>query len=94
SSGRARTNIKRLMVNLNMPPDGNIEGSNPEMDAPMEGLLEEEFESHENSIVGDPSMHAYHINPDSDGDEAEVEPAHFNVETMKRQITSLTDNLH
>ncbi|MED6201039.1 hypothetical protein PIB30_091139 [Stylosanthes scabra] len=80
SSGGVGTNIRRLMVDLNTTPDCSIEGSNLEMDAPMEGMLEEEFESHENSMVGDPSMHSYHINPDSDGDEAEVEPAHFDVE--------------
>ncbi|MED6184642.1 hypothetical protein PIB30_049459 [Stylosanthes scabra] len=50
SSGAARTNIRRLMVDLNMPLEGSIHDSNPEINEPTEGNDEEDFESHERSM--------------------------------------------
>ncbi|MED6133881.1 hypothetical protein PIB30_032344 [Stylosanthes scabra] len=61
-------NITRLMVNLNIPHDGSIEGSNPGVDVTSEGILEEEIESHERSIAGDPMTHPYRVNPTQSDD--------------------------
>ncbi|MED6130165.1 hypothetical protein PIB30_115320, partial [Stylosanthes scabra] len=60
------------MLDLNMPLEGSIHDSNPEVNEPTEGDDEEDFESHERSMACDPAMHSYH--PDSDGEEIEVEP--------------------
>ncbi|MED6123865.1 hypothetical protein PIB30_053569 [Stylosanthes scabra] len=74
SSGGAGTNIRRWMVNLNMPHDGSFEDSNPGLDVPTGGILEEEIESHERSLVGDSMAHPYRINPTlSDDEEVEDE---------------------
>ncbi|MED6191872.1 hypothetical protein PIB30_004529 [Stylosanthes scabra] len=75
SSGAVGTNIRRLMVDLNMPLEDSVDDSNPEVNAPREGTGEKDFESHERSMVGDPAMHSYHASTASDGEEvAEVEP--------------------
>ncbi|MED6219075.1 hypothetical protein PIB30_032544 [Stylosanthes scabra] len=84
SSGAARTNIRRLMVDLNMPFEGSVDESNSNVNAPPEGAEEKDFESHEMSIVRDPAMHSYH--PDSDGEEIEVEPV--NVDVVDEEETS------
>ncbi|MED6196198.1 hypothetical protein PIB30_045165 [Stylosanthes scabra] len=78
SSGAVGTNIRRLMLDLNMPLEGSIHDSNPEVNEPTEGDDEEDFESHERSMACDPAMHSYH--PDSDGEEIEVEPVTIEVE--------------
>ncbi|MED6141332.1 hypothetical protein PIB30_102304, partial [Stylosanthes scabra] len=79
SSGAAGTNIRRLMVDLNMPPEGSIDDLNSEVNAPIEGMGEEDFESHERSMVRVPTMYSYHTNPNSDGEEVEVEPVNVDV---------------
>ncbi|MED6134668.1 hypothetical protein PIB30_039128 [Stylosanthes scabra] len=69
------------MVDLNMPLEGSVDDSNSEVNAPIEGMGEEDFESHERSMVRDPAMHSYHANIASDGEEvAEVEPVNVDVE--------------
>ncbi|MED6129315.1 hypothetical protein PIB30_106700, partial [Stylosanthes scabra] len=74
SSGGVGINIRRLMINLNIPHDGSIEGSNPGIDVTSEGILEEEIESHERSIAGDPMTHPYRVNPtQSDDEDVEAE---------------------
>ncbi|MED6116230.1 hypothetical protein PIB30_098137 [Stylosanthes scabra] len=74
SSGGVGRNIKRLMINLNIPHDSSIEGSNPGVDVTSEGILEEEIESHERSIAGDPMTHPYRVNPtQSDDEDVEVQ---------------------
>ncbi|MED6154450.1 hypothetical protein PIB30_112693, partial [Stylosanthes scabra] len=78
SSGAVGTNIRRLMVDLNMPPEGSIHDSNPEVNEPTKGNDEEDFESHERSMACDLAMHSYH--PDSDGEQGEVEPVTIEVE--------------
>ncbi|MED6207810.1 hypothetical protein PIB30_039094 [Stylosanthes scabra] len=78
SSRAVGTNIRRLMVDLNMPLEGSIHDSNPEVNEPTEGNDEEDFESHERSMACDPAMHSYHH--DSDGEEVEVEPVTIEVE--------------
>ncbi|MED6210238.1 hypothetical protein PIB30_062311 [Stylosanthes scabra] len=70
SSGAVGTNIRRLMVDLNMPPEGSIHDSNSEVNEPTDGNYEEDSESHERSIACNPAMHSYH--PDSDGEEGKV----------------------
>ncbi|MED6137910.1 hypothetical protein PIB30_069458 [Stylosanthes scabra] len=74
SSSGVGTNIRRLMVNLNITHDGSIEGLNPGVDVPAEDILEEEIESHERFITGDPMTHPNRVNPTlSDDEEVEVE---------------------
>ncbi|MED6108504.1 hypothetical protein PIB30_024533 [Stylosanthes scabra] len=84
SSGGVGTNIRRLMVNLNMPHDGSFEDSNPGLDVPTEGILEEEIESHERSLVGDPMTHPYRVNPTvSDDEEVEDKVMHEDAEAVE-----------
>ncbi|MED6185812.1 hypothetical protein PIB30_060622 [Stylosanthes scabra] len=74
SSGGVGTNTRRLMVNLKIPHNDSIGGSNPGIDVPAEGILEEEIESHERSIAGDPMTNPYRVNPTlSDDEEVEDE---------------------
>ncbi|MED6174495.1 hypothetical protein PIB30_069535 [Stylosanthes scabra] len=74
SSGGVGTNVRRLIFNLNIPHDGSIEDSNPGVDVPAEGILEEEIERHERSITSDLMTHPYWVNPTlSDDEEVEVE---------------------
>ncbi|MED6158149.1 hypothetical protein PIB30_030206 [Stylosanthes scabra] len=68
------------MVDLNMPPEDSIDDSNPKVNAPTKGIGEEDLESHERSMVHDPTMHSYHTNPDFDGEEIEVEPVNVDAE--------------
>ncbi|MED6125747.1 hypothetical protein PIB30_071627 [Stylosanthes scabra] len=68
-SGGVGRNIRKLMVNFNIPHDGSIQGSNLKIDVTSEGILEEEIESHERSIAGDPMTHRYRINPTQFDDE-------------------------
>ncbi|RYQ81246.1 hypothetical protein Ahy_Scaffold1g107226 [Arachis hypogaea] len=64
-------NIRKTMVDLNMPPEGSQEGSNVEVrNADMMG---DDVESHEGSAIRDPMMDQYEVNPD-DGDDADDEP--------------------
>ncbi|MED6212651.1 hypothetical protein PIB30_085487 [Stylosanthes scabra] len=74
SAGPASINIRRMMVNLNDSPGGSNNEFNYEVDsAPPEGMLQEEFESHEGSIVGDLMTESFHLNPDQENGRDEVE---------------------
>ncbi|MED6210431.1 hypothetical protein PIB30_064095 [Stylosanthes scabra] len=73
SAGPASRNIRRMMVNLNDPPGGSNERFNYGVDsAPLEGMLQEEFESHEGSMVGDPMTESFHLDPDQEDGRDEV----------------------
>ncbi|MED6173667.1 hypothetical protein PIB30_061757 [Stylosanthes scabra] len=77
SAEPASRNIRRMMVNLNDSPGGGNEGFNYGVDsAPLEGMLHEEFESHEGSVPGDPMTEPFHLDPDQedgrDEDEEEL----------------------
>ncbi|RYQ95773.1 hypothetical protein Ahy_B08g091128 [Arachis hypogaea] len=71
SSGAVRRNIRRMMVDLNMPPEGSQEGSN--IDLPNAGMMQDNDESHKGSVIRDPMMDPYEVNPD-DGDDANDKP--------------------
>ncbi|MED6128710.1 hypothetical protein PIB30_100661 [Stylosanthes scabra] len=76
SAGPASRNIRRMMFNLNESPGGSNEGLNYRVDSePLQGMLPEEFESHEGSATGDPMTESFHLDPDQDdgGDEVEEE---------------------
>ncbi|XP_016169155.1 uncharacterized protein LOC107611775 [Arachis ipaensis] len=70
-SGAVRQNIRRTMVDLNMPPEGNQEGSNVEVR--NADMMDDDVESHEGSAIRDMMMDQYEVNPD-DGDDANDEP--------------------
>ncbi|RYR01476.1 hypothetical protein Ahy_B06g080346 [Arachis hypogaea] len=70
-SGPVRRNIRRMMVDLNMAPEGSQEGSNVEVG---NAELDDGVESHEGSAVRDPMMDQYEVNPD-DEDDTEEESA-------------------
>ncbi|MED6113304.1 hypothetical protein PIB30_069549 [Stylosanthes scabra] len=63
------------MVNLNDSSGGSNEGFNYGVDsAQLEGMLHEEFESHEGSVTGDPMTEPFHLDPDhEDGRDEDVE---------------------
>ncbi|KAL4293626.1 hypothetical protein AHAS_Ahas18G0146900 [Arachis hypogaea] len=70
-SGAIRRNIRRTMVDLNMPPEGSQEGSNVEIqNADMMGG---DVKSHEGYTIRDPMIDQYEVNPD-DVDDADDEP--------------------
>ncbi|MED6225689.1 hypothetical protein PIB30_096082 [Stylosanthes scabra] len=67
SAGPASRNIRRMMFNLNDSPSGSNEGFNYGVDSEsLQGMLPEEFESHEGSVVGDPMTEPFHLDPDQD----------------------------
>ncbi|MED6190187.1 hypothetical protein PIB30_103232 [Stylosanthes scabra] len=67
SAGPASRNIRRMMFNLNDSPGGSNEGFNYGVDSePLQGMLPEEFESHEGSVTGDPMTEPFHLDPDQD----------------------------
>ncbi|MED6165415.1 hypothetical protein PIB30_099318 [Stylosanthes scabra] len=77
SAGPASRNIRRMMVNLNESPDGSNEGFNYGVGSvPPEGMSQEEFKSHEGSVVRDPTTESFHLHPDQedgrDKDEEEL----------------------
>ncbi|MED6196410.1 hypothetical protein PIB30_047159 [Stylosanthes scabra] len=64
SAGPASRNIRRMMFNLNDSPGGSNEGFNYGVDSePLQGMLPEEFESHEESAAGDPMTEPFHLDP-------------------------------
>ncbi|XP_016194992.1 uncharacterized protein LOC107635959 [Arachis ipaensis] len=65
-SGAVRQNIRRTMVDLNMPPEGSQEGSNVELG--NADMMEDNVESHEGSAIRDPMMDLYKVNPDDEDD--------------------------
>ncbi|MED6204272.1 hypothetical protein PIB30_007743 [Stylosanthes scabra] len=73
SGGGVNRNIRRLMVDLNRLPEGSSEGSIPDLNIPMAEVLD----SHNESIVGDPTTHNYQLNHDSDDDQKYNEPAEY-----------------
>ncbi|MED6122454.1 hypothetical protein PIB30_039934 [Stylosanthes scabra] len=82
SAGPASRNIRRMMFNLNESPGGSNEGFNYGVDSePQQGMLPEEFESHEGSAAGDPMTEPFHLDPDQDdgGDEVEEELNSFRI---------------
>ncbi|MED6127685.1 hypothetical protein PIB30_090392 [Stylosanthes scabra] len=67
SAGPTSRNIRKMMVNLNESPGGSNEGFNYGVDSePLQGILPEEFESHEGSVAGDPMTEPFHLDPDQD----------------------------
>ncbi|MED6124745.1 hypothetical protein PIB30_061832 [Stylosanthes scabra] len=75
SAGPTSRNIRSMMVNLNNSPGGSNEGFNYGVDSvPPDDMLQEEFESHEGSVVGDPMTKSFHLDPDQeDGRDGVVE---------------------
>ncbi|MED6158876.1 hypothetical protein PIB30_037052 [Stylosanthes scabra] len=66
-SRTCKRNIRRMMVNLNESPGGSNEGFNYGVDSePLQGMLPEEFESHEGFMAGDPMTEPFHLDPDQD----------------------------
>ncbi|MED6143809.1 hypothetical protein PIB30_009309 [Stylosanthes scabra] len=61
SSGTIKTNIRRMMLDLNMPPEGSMEGSNSNSDVILEKSLHGDLESHEGSVVGNPMTNPYQM---------------------------------
>ncbi|MED6176047.1 hypothetical protein PIB30_084204 [Stylosanthes scabra] len=70
SGGGARRNIRRLMLDLNRMPEGSSEGSIPTSNLPMADMVD----SHDESVVGDPTTHDYQLNHDFDNDQEDNEP--------------------
>ncbi|MED6212333.1 hypothetical protein PIB30_082309, partial [Stylosanthes scabra] len=64
-------NIRRLMLDLNRQPEGSSEGSVPFSNQPVANVVD----SHDESVVGDPTTHPYLLNNDSDNDDVDNEPA-------------------
>ncbi|MED6200868.1 hypothetical protein PIB30_089461, partial [Stylosanthes scabra] len=56
-----------MMLNLNDSPGGSNEGFNYGVGSePLQGMLPDEFESHEGSVAGDPMTEPFHLDPDQD----------------------------
>ncbi|RYR47183.1 hypothetical protein Ahy_A07g033134 [Arachis hypogaea] len=70
-SGAIRRTIRRTMVDLNMPPEGNQEGSNVKVR--NVNLMDDGVKSHDGSAIRDLMMDAYEVNP-NDRDDADEEP--------------------
>ncbi|MED6165298.1 hypothetical protein PIB30_098257, partial [Stylosanthes scabra] len=71
-----------MMFNLNESPGGSNEGFNYGVDSePLQGMLPEEFKSHEGSAAGDSMTEPFHLDPDQDdgGDEVEEELNSFRI---------------
>ncbi|XP_057759483.1 uncharacterized protein LOC130979939 [Arachis stenosperma] len=71
-NGAVRQTIRRTMVDLNMPPEGSQKGSN--IEARNADLMDDGVESHDGSVVRDPMMDQYEVNPD-DENVADEKPA-------------------
>ncbi|MED6138179.1 hypothetical protein PIB30_071843 [Stylosanthes scabra] len=71
SGGVAERNIRRLMLDLNRQPEGSSEGSIPFSNQPVADVVD----SHDESVVGDPTTHPYLLNNDSDNDDVNNELA-------------------
>ncbi|MED6221855.1 hypothetical protein PIB30_058706 [Stylosanthes scabra] len=70
SGGGVARNIRRSMLDLNRMPEGSSEGSIPFTDQVVEDVVD----SHDESVIGDPTTHPYHLNHDSDDDGVDNEP--------------------
>ncbi|MED6112891.1 hypothetical protein PIB30_065864 [Stylosanthes scabra] len=68
--------------------EDSVDELNSDVNAPTEGNGEEDFESHEMSMVRDAAMHSYHL--DSVGEEIEVEPV--NVDVVDEEETNYFTN--
>ncbi|MED6206820.1 hypothetical protein PIB30_030266 [Stylosanthes scabra] len=68
--GGVARNIRRSMLDLNRMPEGSSEGSVPFSDEPVADVVD----SHDESVVGDPSTHSYLLSHDSDNDGEDNEP--------------------
>ncbi|MED6173450.1 hypothetical protein PIB30_059545 [Stylosanthes scabra] len=66
-------NIRQSMLDLNRMPEGSSEGSNPFSNEPVADVVD----SHDESVVGDPTTHPYLLNHDSDNDGVDDEPLKF-----------------
>ncbi|MED6139407.1 hypothetical protein PIB30_083573 [Stylosanthes scabra] len=79
--------VTKIYYRYPMEVDGNFqfksnEGFNYGVDSePLQGMLAEEFESHEGSAAGDPMTEPFHLDPDQDdgGDEVEEELNSFRI---------------
>ncbi|MED6181640.1 hypothetical protein PIB30_021064 [Stylosanthes scabra] len=70
SGGGVARNIRRSMLDLNRMPEGSSEGSIPFTDQ----LVADVVDSHDESVIGDPTTHPYLLNHDSDDDGVDNEP--------------------
>ncbi|MED6153102.1 hypothetical protein PIB30_098351, partial [Stylosanthes scabra] len=70
SGGGLERNIRRSMLDLNRQPEGSSDGSVPFSNQPAEDV----GDSHEESVVGDPTTHPYLLHNDSDDDDVDNEP--------------------
>ncbi|MED6189781.1 hypothetical protein PIB30_099329, partial [Stylosanthes scabra] len=70
SGGGASRNIRRLMLDLNRMLEGSSEGSIPASNLPMANMVD----SHDESVVEDPTTHDYQLNHDSDNEQEDNEP--------------------
>ncbi|MED6224263.1 hypothetical protein PIB30_082344 [Stylosanthes scabra] len=64
-------NIRRLMLDLNRQPEGSSEDSILFSNQPVADVVD----SHDESVVGDPTAHPYLLNHDSANDDVDNEPA-------------------
>ncbi|KAL4286826.1 hypothetical protein AHAS_Ahas19G0125000 [Arachis hypogaea] len=71
TGGVVRRTIRRMMVYLNMPPEGSQEGSNVEVR--NVNLIDDNLESHDGFAIRDPMMEQYEVNHD-DAEDADKEP--------------------
>ncbi|MED6122650.1 hypothetical protein PIB30_041754 [Stylosanthes scabra] len=69
-SGGVARNIRRSMLDLNRMPKGSSEGSVPFSNKPVAVVVD----SHDESVVGDPTTHSYLLDHDSDNDGEDNEP--------------------
>ncbi|MED6112197.1 hypothetical protein PIB30_059478 [Stylosanthes scabra] len=91
SAGPASRNIIRMMVNLNESPGGSNDGFNYGVDSePLQGMLPEEFESHEEFVAGDPMTESFHLDPDQDDgrDEDEEELNSLRISQTKENVAA------
>ncbi|MED6204368.1 hypothetical protein PIB30_008495 [Stylosanthes scabra] len=58
------------MLDLNRLPEGSSEGSIPASNLPMVDMVD----SHDESVVGYPTIHDYQLNQDSDNGQEDNEP--------------------
>ncbi|MED6107361.1 hypothetical protein PIB30_013210 [Stylosanthes scabra] len=67
SPGPVSRNIRRMMVNLNDSLGSSNEGFNyGGGSVALKGMSQEEFESHEGFMVGDPMTESFHLDPDQE----------------------------
>ncbi|MED6171468.1 hypothetical protein PIB30_040987 [Stylosanthes scabra] len=70
SGGGVARNIRWSMLDLNRMPEDSSEGSIPFTDQ----LVADVVDSHDESVIGDPTTHPYLLNHDSDNDKVDNEP--------------------